>query len=148
MNERSPAVDDVVSRVLAHESGGARDPESLAAAVGAACRRLSGELETLVGRGGVAALLGRAVNLSRREFPFLDAVHVQLEAPVALEGLGEALRGRSPVEAEAASVALLAHLVGLLVNLLGEDLGLRPVLSVWSHVLPGAARPTSSETGE
>lgn len=148
MNERSRAVDDLVSRVLQHESGGAADPESMAAAVDAACRKLSGELETLVGRGGVAALLGRAVNLAKRDFPFLGPVHVQLEAPVALKGLRGALQGGSPVEAEASSVALLSHLVGLLVNLLGEDLGLRPVLSVWSHVLPEPARPTSSETGE
>jgi hypothetical protein len=146
MNERSQAVNDLVSRVLRHESGGARDPESLAAAIDRACRRLSGELETLVGRGGVAALLGRAVNLAKREFPFLDAVHVQLEAPVVLTGLPDALRGRTPAEAEASSVALLGHLVGLLVNLLGEDLGLRPVVSAWSNVLPEAGAPASRES--
>jgi hypothetical protein len=145
MNERSRAVDDLVSRVLRHESGGASDPESMAVAVDAACRKLSGELETLVGRGGVAALLGRAVNLAKRDFSFLDPVHVQLEAPVALEGLRDALQGRTPVEAEASSAALLANLVGLLVNLMGEDLGLRPVTSVWPNAVPGARAPTSSE---
>jgi hypothetical protein len=145
VNQRSPAVDDLVRRLIQHEAGGARDAESLGTAIGAACLKLSGELETLVGRGGVAALLGRAVNLSKREFPFLGAVHVQLEAPVALDGLRDALQGCSPVDAEAASIALLANLVGLLVSLLGEELGLRPVTSVWPNLLPEAGAPASRE---
>lgn len=148
MTKRSPAVDDLVRRLLQHEAGGARDPASLAAAVERACRKLSGELETLVGRGGVAALLGRAVNLAKREFAFLSAVRLQMDGPVALDGLGESLQGRSAAEAEAASVTLLAHLLGLLVNLVGEDLGLRPVMNVWSNVLPEAGPPASRETEE
>jgi hypothetical protein len=145
VNQRSPAVDDLVRRLIRHEAGGARDAESLAAAVDAACRKLSGELETLVGRGGVAALLGRALNLARREFPFLGAARVRLDDPVALEGLREALHGRAPAEAEDASTALLANLVGLLVNLLGEELGLRPVTSIWPNLLPEAGAPASRE---
>jgi len=145
VNERSPAVDSLVRRLIQHEAGGARDAESLAAAVDAACRQLSGELETLVGRGGVAALLGRALSLARREFPFLGAARVRLDDPVALEGLREALHGCNPVEAEDASTALLANLVGLLVNLLGEELGLRPVTSIWPNLLPEAGAPASRE---
>ena len=148
MIERSPAVDDLVRRLLQHEAGGAQDAVSLAAAVERACRKLSGELETLVGRGGVAALLGRAVNLARREFPFLAGVRLQSDSPVSFDALHESLQGRSPAEAEAAGVALLANLVGLLINLLGEDLGLRPVMSVWPNVLPDAGSPASTETEE
>lgn len=148
MIERSPAVDDLARRLLRHEAGGARDPESLAAAVDQACRKLSGELETLVGRGGVGALLGRAVNLTKREFAFLDAVRLRMDGPAVLEGLSESLRGGGAAQAEAASVALLANLLGLLVNLVGEDLGLRPVTNVWSNVLPEAAAPASRETEE
>jgi hypothetical protein len=67
---------------------------------------------------------------------------------VALGGLRESLEGRDRAEAEAASVALLANLLGVLVNLLGEDLGLRPVWNVWPGESLGAAPPTSRETGE
>ncbi|HET7228612.1 MAG TPA: hypothetical protein VFJ16_01285 [Longimicrobium sp.] len=146
MIQRSPALDELVRRLVREEAGGSADPESLAAAVEGACRKLSGELETLVGRGGVAALVGRAVNLSRREFPFLGAVRLELDGAVALQGLRESLQGRDPAEAEGASVALLANLLGVLVNLLGEDLGLRPVRNVWPSASLGAAPPTSRET--
>jgi hypothetical protein len=147
MVQRSAAVDDLVRSVLRHEAGGARDAAALAAAVEGACQKLSGELETLVGRGGVAALTGRAVNLAAREFPFLAGVRPQADASPCFEALHESLRGRSPEEADAASVALLANLVGLLVDLLGEELGLRPVLNVWPNVLPGA-RPSASTESE
>lgn len=148
MIQRSPALDELVRRLVRQEAGGSADPESLAAAVEGACRKLSGELETLVGRDGVAALIGRAVNLAKREFPFLGAVRLEPDAPVALGGLRESLQGRDRAEAEAASVALLANLLGVLVNLLGEELGLRPVWNVWPSESPGAAPPTSRETGE
>lgn len=148
MIQRSTARDDLMRRLLQHEAGGARDAASLAAAVEGACQKLSGELETLVGRGGVAALLGRAVNLTKREFPFLAGVRLRTDAPPSFEALHESLQERSPEEADAASVALLANLVGLLVNLLGEDLGLRPVVNAWPDVLPGAVAPALTEFEE
>ena len=147
MIQRSAALDELVRRIVRHEAGGSLDPESLAAAVEGVCRKLSGELETLVGRGGVAALIGRAVSLAKREFPFLGTVRLELDAPVALGGLRESLQGHGPA-AEAASVALLANLLGVLVNLLGEELGLRPVWKVWPSASPGAAPTMSTETGE
>ena len=148
MIERSPVVEDLVRRLLHHEADGARDPEALAAAVNRVCRKLSGELETLVGRGGFAALLGRALNLAKREFAFLADVRLHVDGPIELEGLPEALRERGPAQAEAASLALLGNLVALLVNLVGEDLGLRPVMNVWSNVLPEAGAPASTEGEE
>lgn len=148
MVQRSTSVDDHMRRLLRHEAGGARDAASLAAAVEGACRKLAGELEPLVGRGGVAALLGRAANLTRREFPFLAAARLGSDAGLSFEALHDSLRGRSPAEADAASVALLANLVGLLVDLLGEELGLRPVVNVWPTVLPGAGPPASMESEE
>jgi hypothetical protein len=141
-------MDDLMRRLLQHEAGGAGDAASPATGLEGACQKLSGELETLVGRGGVAALLGRAVNLTRREFPFLVPARLEPDAPPSLEALHESLRGRSPAEADAASVALLANLVGLLVELLGEDMGLRPVLNVWPNVLTGARPSALTESEE
>ncbi len=148
MIQRSPAVDDLARRLLKHEAGGAGDADSLAAAVEGACRKLSDELETLVGRGGVAALLGRAVSLAKREFPYLAAVRLRADAPLSFDALRESLQGRTPGEAEAASTSLLSNLLGLLANLLGEDLGLRPVMSVWPNLLPKPGSPAARETEE
>lgn len=135
-------------RLLQHEAGAARDVASPGAALEGVCRKLSVELETLVGPGGVAALIGRAVNLTKREFPFMAGVRLQTDGPTSYEALHEALRDRSPAEADAASVALLANIVGLLINLVGEDLGLRPVVNVWPNVLPGAGPPALTEIEE
>jgi hypothetical protein len=141
-------VDDLARRLLQHEAGGARDAGSLAAAVEGVCRKLCDELETLVGRGGVAALLGRAVSLAKREFPYLAAVRVQADGPLSFDALRESLQGRTPDEAESASTSVLANLLGLLANLLGEDLGLRPVMSVWPNLLPEPGSPAPRETEE
>lgn len=148
MMQRSPAVDDLVRRILEHEAGGARDAESLASAVERACRRLADELETLVGRGGVSALFGRAVSLAKREFPYLATVRLQPDAPLSFDALRRSLQGRGPVDVETASTSLLANLLGLLVNLLGEDLGLRPVMSVWPNLLPEAGSPDPRKAEE
>lgn len=141
-------MDHLARRLLEHEAGGARDADSLAAAVEGACRKLSDELETLVGRGGVTALLGRAVSLAKREFPYLAAVRLQADAPLSFAALRESLQGRTPAEAQAASTSVLANLLGLLTNLLGEDLGLRPVMSVWPNLLPEPGSPDARETEE
>jgi hypothetical protein len=148
MIQRSPAVDDLVRRLLEHEADGVRDAESLACAVERACHKLSDELETLVGRGGVCALFGRAVGLSKREFPYLSAIRLQADAPLSFQALRESLRERDAAEVEGASTSLLANLLGLLVNLLGEDLGLRPVRSVWPNLVPQAGPRDSMETEE
>ena len=148
MIPRLPGVDDVVRRVLEHEAGGARDAEALASAAERACHKLAGELETLVGRGGACALFGRAVGLSKREFPSLATVRLHPDAPLSFDALRESLRGLGAAEVEAASASLLANLLGVLINLLGEDLGLRPVMSVWPNLLPEAGSPDSGETEE
>lgn len=128
----SSALSELARRLLRHEAAGSREPAALAAAADRACEKLRDELETLVGPGGASALTRRARTLAGREFPFLVA-ETETVAP-------------NPDEAEAANAAVLAHLVGLLVNLMGEELGLRPVRRVWPSVASGDAAPRSTET--
>ncbi len=141
-------MDDLARRLLQHEAGAARDADALATAVEGVCRKLSDELETLVGRGGAAALLGRALRLASREFPSLAAVRLQADGPPSFDALRELLQEQTPGDAKAASTSLLANLLGLLTNLLGEDLGLRPVMSVWPSLLLEPGSPAAREIEE
>jgi hypothetical protein len=143
--QRSAAVKRLVSGLIRHEAGGSLAAESLAAAVENSFRKLSGELETLVGQDGVTALVGRALNLVKREYPFLGEVRLESHQPLVFGRLSESLQGRAEAEAVGACEAMLGNLLELLVGLLGEELGLRPVYRVWSGVLPAAAPPTSRE---
>lgn len=97
----------------------------VAAAADRAFEKLRDELETLVGPGGSSALNRRARSLARREFPFLDGDNGKT--------------GQGFDQAEAANAAVLAQLMSLLVNLLGEDLGLRPVRRIWPDVASSEA---------
>lgn len=103
----------------------------MAAAVDRACEKLRGELESLVGSGGAEALVHRAVALAKREFPLVEG------------GAGNAVPDLEQAEAENATV--LAHLLGLLANLLGEELGLLPVRKLWPDMASDNAAPSSME---
>lgn len=130
MQPPSPSVFALANRLLRHEAGGSGAPEAFAGALDRACGKLCDELERLVGPGGASALNRRARSLAKREFPFLEG-----EA-------GEV----APEREEAANTAVLAHLLGLLVGLMGEELGLRPVRKIWPEVASGEATPRSTES--
>ena len=118
-------------RLLRHEAP-TRDSRGHAAAAERVWGSLCDELTGLVGRGGVAALLSRSLVLAQRDFPQLGGVETRPDLPLA--GLTEALNGASAAESEAACTALIEELLGLLVSLMGEDLGLRPVRKLWPGI--------------
>lgn len=119
-------------RLLLQEAEGTRDPRAVAAATERVFAGLRGELGMLIGAGGVGALVGRALSLARRESALLEGVQAHPDG--SLTGLAEALASAPAPDAEAAGAALIDHFLGLLVSLMGEDVGLRPVRRRW----PGA----------
>lgn len=136
MAQPPPEVLDLAHRLLRHETGGSPNPAAAAAAVDAACGRLKHELADVLGAGGVAALLGRALHLAKRERPLLAAASFDPESSSCFTGLAAALAAGTDEEASAAAASVLAHLLGLLVALLGEELGLKPVRKLWPHLAP------------
>ena len=86
-------------------------------------------LATLMGNGGVRALLSRALALATREVPWLRAVHVNADGD--LEGLSEMSSLLDPIEFLEGRVVLLARMLGLLVAFIGENLTLGLVQGVW-----------------
>jgi hypothetical protein len=121
-------------RLIRHETDGSSDPAAFAAAADTVCRGLGDYLKDLVGPRGVAALLGRALSLAKREHPLLASVALGPEPSARFSGLAEALASASAEDAAAASSSILAHVLSLLILLLGNELGLQPVRKLWPQV--------------
>lgn len=125
---------ELALRLIEHETHGSSDPAALAAAAEALCHGLGDYLKDLVGPRGVAALLGRALSLAKREHPLLASVALSTEPSARFSGLAEALASKSAEDAAAVSSSILAHLLSLLILLLGNELGLQPVRKLWPQV--------------
>ena len=134
MTSPAPDLGDLARRLVQHEAGGRSGPAASAAALEQACARLKGDLADLLGSRGVSALFRRALHLAHRERPLLAGVSVDPEPAACFAGLAEALAEGSDEEAAEAGAAVLAQLLGLLVMLLGEDLGMQPVRKLWPQV--------------
>lgn len=142
----SPALADVAQRILGlvHDAGDGQRTPNLADAMERACQALHNRLAPLIGAAGFNALLGRAVKLAAREFPFL-APSVAMTAPnSSLDALRPAVEGREPAEVRDALVTILANFISLLVIFIGENLALRKVHEVWPD-MPLHAPESSSE---
>jgi hypothetical protein len=130
MAQPSPKLVELARRIVEHEAGGS-DPAASAAAVEAACLRLKDHLVDMLGTGGVAAVLGRALHLAQREQPLLAEVSVSEQPGACFMGLAESLAASTDEGATTAATALLEHTLDLLVMLLGEELGMKPVRNLW-----------------
>lgn len=130
MAQPSPNILELARRIVEHEAGQS-NPSAPAAAVETACRKLKGQLIGVLGAGGASAVLGRALHLAKREQPLLADVAVSGEPGMCFSGLAESLPADTEEEATTAATALLAHTIDLLVTLLGEELGIKPVQRLW-----------------
>ena len=92
------------------------------------CQKLRVSLTRFAGADGFTSLLRRSLALARADVPSLKAVTLNPEG--CLEGI-EQLAADSPEGATDASVAVTAHLLGLLVTFIGEPLMLRLVRDAW-----------------
>jgi len=132
MSRVPPSLEDFARRLLLHEAGGRESAEDFADAMVRACQALHVRLTPLLSAAGVNALLGRALTLAAREFPFLAAVGAVKGPDCSLDGLREALAGHDA--AADAVVAILGNFLWLLVDFIGENLGLRKVHEAWPGV--------------
>jgi hypothetical protein len=147
MPEMSPAAQVLARRVLRHEAGGRAEPAALAEAAERADARLRERLASLIGQTGYTTLVARAVYLAQAEVPALEHVTVDALATGGdpaeggeggLHGVREFARGVGDAgAAEAGLSAILAHVIGLLVTFIGEDLALRLVRDAWPELPDG-----------
>jgi len=129
-----PPLVDFARRLFEHEAGGRQRTQDFADAMERVCQALQTRLVPLVSIAGFNALLGRAVALAAREFPFLAGIGAITAPTCSLDGLRQSVEGREPPEVADALVAILAHFLWLLVIFIGENLGLRKVHEVWPDV--------------
>jgi hypothetical protein len=128
MNRATPQMRSLAKRLMELESRGDADSARAFPVI----ETLAPHLATLVGRGGVRAVLARALTLASAEVPSLQAAKVgadgELEDPDSLRGgLGddEFFEGR---------VVLLAQLLGLLVAFIGPGLASTLLREIWPQI--------------
>ena len=85
-----------------------------------------------MGNVGVSALQSRALALANRQFPWLRAVHIKADG--GFGGLDAVDAQVDPREFFEGCVVLFAHLLGLLVTFIGEELTLRLMREVWPEL--------------
>jgi hypothetical protein len=134
MKRATPQMRDFAERLIAYETRGNKSSETKTSAAFHVCEKLRPQLANLMGNTGFHALLSRALALANTEVPWLRAMHVKSDC--SLEGLDE-LEAQVDLEGIAeGGVVLTAHLLGLLVAFIGEDLTLRMVREVWPKLSP------------
>src|SRR6476660_2339757 len=92
------------------------------------CDKLRVSLTRFAGADGFASLLARSLALARVEVPSLNRISVKPDC--SMDGL-EALAADEADGGVEATVALAAHLLGLLVTFIGKPLTLRLVRERW-----------------
>jgi hypothetical protein len=125
-------LNQAATRVLVHEAGGAT-PDLLAAAAGRLLDGLVQRLVQIIGHAGVQALVGHAVTLRKREFPFLDeSMFFPRKGKSPGEALGARLQEQDPEVIMKATVILFGTCADVLATLIGERLVWDLLQDVWS----------------
>ena len=85
------------------------------------CDKVGRPLATLAGAAGFRSLLARALNLAKQESPVLGKWEVKPDGSLqVIDG-----------ETAQSGALLIAHLLGLMITLIGESLTLRLLHDVW-----------------
>lgn len=126
MDNPSPSIRAWAQRLLTMETANKPTSDVSAHEVLHVFEKLRMALTQFVGADGFTAMLRRALALARSDFPSLQAAKVTPDG--RLEGIEDLIGTKSDFEA---ATAITAHLLGLLVNFVGEPLTLRLMRNVW-----------------
>ncbi len=132
MNRATPQMRNFANRLIAYETSRNKTSGTIPRADSLVSEKLRPALSTLMGNAGFRALLARALVMATEEAPWLHDVHVAADG--TLEGLEELHSQLDPDEFFEGKIVLLAHLLGLLVAFIGENLTLRLIRDIWPKV--------------
>jgi hypothetical protein len=128
MDTPSPSIRDLARQLLAVEAASQSAANSSMHEAVRVCEKLRVCLIRFAGADGFTALLRRALALARAEVPSLHGITEKADG--SIEGLEE-LAAHAPNVGIDAAVAITAHLLGLLVTLIGQPLTVRLVREAW-----------------
>jgi hypothetical protein len=126
-------------RALVHRAGEAPGGAALATAARLTFDELACVLVPLIGQIGMDALVGRAVHLARREYPWLADSGTVEGADGPFVRVSKSLEHQDSALAIRAAAAVLAHFTGLLVTMIGESLAVRLMRQAWPDSFSDAA---------
>jgi hypothetical protein len=117
----TPKTRELAQWLLAYEFSEAKAANADALGASRVCDQLRRPLTTLAGAAGFRSLLARALILAQQECPAFGAWAVKPDGSL------ESLNG----ETEQSGSVLIAHLIGLMITLIGESFTLRLLHDVW-----------------
>ncbi len=132
MNRATPQMLRVAKRLMDTEIPATSGSKAADVAMFPVTDKLRPHLEVPGGKGGVRALLARALVLASAEISWLQAARVNADS--GLEGLEAMATNLDPTEYFEGRVVLLAQLLGLLVAFIGPNLTSRLIGEVWPQI--------------
>jgi hypothetical protein len=124
----SPEARNIALRLLASEAAAGDRSEENTPPAFRVSEKLRRPLSTLTGASAFRVLLARALTMAKVHAPSLNAVQIKLDG--SLDGLSEI----HSEKAQEGGAMLIAQLIGLLFEFIGESLTLHMVLDVWPEL--------------
>lgn len=135
---------DVIDRTLARRAGRAPDAGAIADACIVTWKQVSARLVPVIGERGVDALVGRALHLASKAYPWLASAANDEPGTLHFDRLKLRLTDREPHAAAEASSLLLLTFATLLATMIGESLSERLLEPVWAPREHGAHQEKAS----
>jgi hypothetical protein len=142
MNQTTPQMRGLAKSLIAQETSRKSSRVSARAAFHV-IEKLRPHLSNLMGKRGFRALMARALALASAEVSWLNEVKVNPDG--TLDGLEVRPPQIGPAEFREGKVAILAHLIGLLVALIGQDLTATLVADIWPKLRSAISLSVDSE---
>ncbi len=128
-DRRTPKLEAFARQILACEPALGNPASAKDSRTFRTYEKLREPLGKLIGIGGFRSLLSRALALAGEDVPSLRALHVKADG--SLEGLETELDSR---EVDAAELALMAQVAGLLVTFIGPALTMQLLRDIWPKI--------------